>query len=264
VSTSRVVAALGAVLLIGVAVWRLRQGRRKRALLAASGALLLILLASGGTLGVPDGEKAVDRAADALDGWIYEFAIAMAFFESAIPPLTLVYPGEWALMLCGAIAGAGRAEIVPLLLIGWLVSAAGDSFTFMLGRRLGRPFLTRSGSRIGVTNERLEKVDGWFERFGPAAACIGRLLPLARPFGPFLAGSSHLPYRRFLPWNVLGCLLFSLVFVGLGYLFYDSYDELTQTAGQIGLLILILLVASVMLVRDLRRRRLQQPEEALP
>lgn len=258
----RIAAACGAVLLVGISIWRLRQGRRRRALLALAGAVLLVVFAGGGGIGLPDGERAVDRAADALDGWIYPFAIAMAFFETSIPPVTLVYPGEWGLMLCGAIAGAGRADIVPLLAIAWLFSVLGDSATFALGRRLGRPFLFRSGRRVGLTEERLERVDGWFDRYGPLAACFGRLLPLARPFGPFLAGASRLEYRRFLPWNVAGCLLFALVFVGLGYAFYNSYDRVAETAGQVGLLALVVVVAAVMLVRDLRRRTGQAEEAA--
>ena len=259
----RIAAACGAVVLVGVAIWRLRQGRRRRALLALSGAVLLVVFAGGGGIGLPDGERAVDRAADALDGWVYPFAIAMAFFETTIPPLTLLYPGEWGLMLCGAIAGAGRADVVPLLAIGWLVSAVGDSVTFALGRRLGRPFLLRSGRGLGLTDERLANVDRWFDRYGPLAACFGRLLPLARPFGPFLAGASRLEYRRFLPWNVVGCLLFALVFVGLGYAFYNSYDKVAETAGQVGLLALVVVVAVVMLVRDLRRRGTPAEETAL-
>jgi membrane protein DedA with SNARE-associated domain len=258
----RIAAACGAVLLLGVSIWRLRQGRRKRALLGLAGAVLLLVFAGGGGIGLPDGESAVDRAADALDGWIYPFAIAMAFFETSIPPVTLIYPGEWGLMLCGAIAGAGRADIVPLFAIAWLVSVVGDSVTFALGRRLGRPFLFRSGGRLGLTEERLERVDGWFDRYGPLAACFGRLLPLARPFGPFLAGASRLEYRRFLPWNVAGCLLFALVFVGLGYAFYNSYDRVAETAGQVGLLALVVVVAAVMLVRDLRRRAVRAEEAA--
>jgi undecaprenyl-diphosphatase len=250
----RIAAGCGAVLLVGVAIWRLRQGRRRRALLALTGAVLLLVFAGGGGVGLPDGESAVDRAADALEGWIYPFAIAMAFFETSIPPVTLIYPGEWGLMLCGAIAGAGRADLVPLLAIAWLFSVLGDSVTFALGRRLGRPFLTRSGRALGLTEDRLSRVDQWFDRYGPLAACFGRLLPLARPFGPFLAGASRLEYRRFLPWNVAGCLLFALVFVGLGYAFYNSYDRVAETAGQVGLLALVVIVALVMLIRDLRRR----------
>lgn len=253
-SPLRIVAACGAVALAGAAVWRIRQGRRRRAALAVAGAALLTLYAGGGSVWMPDGEGAVEAAADGLGGWLYPFAIAMAFFETTIPPVTLVFPGEWALMLCGAIAGAGRAEIVPLLGIAWVVSAVGDSVTFLLGRRLGRPFLTRSGARIGITDARLSKVDRWFERYGPAAACFGRLLPLARPFGPFLAGASRLGYRRFLPWNVLGCLLFAFAFCGSGYVFYASYEELARTAGSVGLLALVAVVAGALLIRDLRRR----------
>jgi membrane protein DedA with SNARE-associated domain len=262
-STMGVVALCGAAALLAASVWRLRQGRRRRALLAFSGAVLLIAFAASGGLGMPDGEGAVDSAADALDGWIYPFAVGMAFFETTIPPITLVYPGEWGLMLCGAIAGAGRADIVPLLAIGWLVSAVGDSITFLLGRRLGRPFLLRSGRRLGLTEARLTNVDRWFDRYGPLAACFGRLLPLVRPFGPFLAGASQLQYRRFLPWNVLGCLLFALVFVGLGYAFYSSYDQVAETAGRVGLLVLVAVVAAIMLVRDLRRRSARAEEAVL-
>ena len=249
--------------LVAVAIWRLRQGRTRRALLALSGAVLLVAFGTGGGIGLPDGERAVDSAAGTLDGWIYPFAIGMAFFETTIPPVTLVYPGEWGLMLCGAIAGAGRADIVPLLAIGWLVSVVGDSITFVLGRRLGRPFLRRSGRVLGLTEQRLGNVDRWFDRYGPLAACFGRLLPLARPFGPFLAGASKLEYHRFLPWNVVGCLLFSLVFVGLGYAFYNSYDEVAETAGRVGVLVLVAVVAVVMLVRDLQRRGAPAEEAAL-
>jgi membrane protein DedA with SNARE-associated domain len=263
VSAPALIALCGAALLVGVSVWRLRQGRHGRALLALTGALLLVLFAASGGIGMPDGEGAVESAADALEGWIYPFAVGMAFFETTIPPVTLIYPGEWGLMLCGAIAGAGSADLVPLLLIGWLVSAMGDSLTFLLGRRLGRRFLLRTGRGLGLTDERLGNVDRWFDRYGPLAACFGRLLPLARPFGPFLAGASKLEYRRFLPWNVLGCLLFSVVFVGLGYLFYNSYDQVAETVGRLGLLALVVLVAAVMLVRDLRRRGAPAKEPAL-
>ena len=141
----------------------------------------------------------------------------MAFLETTIPPVTLVFPGEWAVLFGGAMAGEGSIAIIPLLLVVWACSAAGDSVTFALGRRLGRPFLNRYGRRLGLTEARLDRLDTWLDRYGPPAVCFGRLLPLARPFGPLVAGASHFPYRRFLPWSVLGTLLFTLVFCGLGY-----------------------------------------------
>ena len=139
--------------------------------------------------------------------------------------------------------------IVPLMLLVWACSAAGDSVCFALGRRLGRPFLARYGTGLGLTESRLDKVDGWLDRYGPPAVCFGRLLPLARPFGPFVAGASHFPYRRFLPWSVLGTLLFTLVFCGLGYVFYNSYDEVAAKLGRGALAALVLIIVGVVILQ---------------
>ena len=194
------------------------------------------------------------EAGNALGDWTYPFAVGMAFFETTIPPVTLVYPGEWGLMLGGAIAGAGRAELVPLLAIGWLVSVLADSLTFLLGRRLGRPFLLRSGSGLGLTNERLAKVDGWFDRYGAMAVCFGRLLPLARPFGPFLAGASKLPIPPLPPLERarLPALLARIRWARVPVL--QLIRPARRDGRPRGHPVLVAVVASVLLVRDVRRR----------
>jgi membrane protein DedA with SNARE-associated domain len=255
VSAGQVVAGAGALALGGLATWRLRTGRRGRAALGFTGATFLVLVAADLGSAIPDGGDAVRDAGDALGAWTYPLIAAMAFLETSIPPITIVFPGEWAVLFGGAMAGEGTVAIVPLMLLVWVCSAAGDSFTFWLGRRLGRPFLHRYGRGLGLTEDRVAKVDRWLDRYGPPAVCFGRLLPLVRPFGPFVAGSSSFPYRRFLPWSVLGALLFTLVFCGLGYAFYSSYDEVAATLGRGALGLLVLIVASVVGVQLVRRRR---------
>ena len=261
-SPGRVAAAAGALTLVCLATYRLRSGRPGRAALGLAAATLLALFAADAGSALPDGENAVQDASDALGGWAYPFMAAMAFLETTIPPVTLVFPGEWVVMLGGAMAGEGELAIVPLITLVWACSAAGDSVLFALGRRLGRPFLLTRGSRIGVNERRLAKLDAWLDRYGAAAVCLGRLLPLARPFGPLVTGASHFPYRRFLPWSVLGTLLFSLLFCGLGYLFYRSYDEVAAAVSRsaFGLLALIAIGAGIYVV--IRRRR--TPAEVTP
>jgi membrane protein DedA with SNARE-associated domain len=183
----------------------------------------------------------------------------MAFLETAIPPVTLVFPGEWLVLLGGAMAGEGQIAIVPLILIVWACSVAGDSVTFALGRRLGRPFLVHRGRKLGLTHARLDRLDAWFDRYGSAGVCLGRLVPLARPFGPFLAGSSRFPYRRFLAWDVAGTLLFAIVFCGSGYVFYNSYEEVLAALSRGGLALVGVAVLAVGAVVLVRRRRAGRP-----
>jgi membrane protein DedA with SNARE-associated domain len=257
-SIARVVAAVASVVLLCLAVWRLKTGRRGRAALGAGAALVLALYAGGGGLALPEGDTAVEDAGDALGAWTYPFVGLMAFLETSIPPVTFVFPGEFAVLLGGAIAGEGRVEIVPLVALVWACSAAGDSVTWVLGRRLGRPFLVRHGPSFGLVERRLERLDRWFDRYGGPALSVGRLLPLARPLGPFIAGSSHFPYKRFLGWNLLGTLLFALAFCLLGYAFYSSYDELSSTVARVAFGVLVAIVATLLVARRLRGPRLKE------
>jgi len=255
VSGVQIGAGVGAVALTSLATWRLRTGRRGRAALGFLGAIVLGLVAADLGTSLPDGGNAVRDAGDSLGAWTYPLMGAVAFLETSIPPLTIVFPGEWVVLFGGAMAGDGSVAIVPLMLLVWACSAAGDSVTFALGRRLGQPFLERYGRGLGLTESRIGKVDAWLDRYGPPAVCFGRLLPLARPFGPFVAGASHFPYRRFLPWNVLGTFLFTLLFCGLGYAFYNSYDEVAAKLGRGAFGLLLLIVVAALAARAVRRRR---------
>jgi uncharacterized protein (TIGR03382 family) len=264
VSASGLVAAVTAVGFLVLAILRVRQGRPRRAALGLTLSLLLAAYASGALPDLPNGRHAVEDAGDALGAWTYPFAAAMAFLETSIPPITLVFPGEWALLFCGVLAGEGQIDIVPLVLIAFVFSALGDSATFLLGRRFGRRFLLRYGAPIGLNEARLGKVDGFFDRYGSATVALGRLLPLARPFGPFVAGASHFPYRRFLVWNVLGCALFAVVFCGAGYAFYRSYDDVVRAVGGIGAAVLAAVVAAAVGYWLFRRRRTRGAPPARP
>jgi membrane protein DedA with SNARE-associated domain len=241
--------------MLGLASWRLRTGRPARAALGLLVAAVLAMIAADQMVALPDGEEAVSEFGSTFGAWTYPFMAVMAFLETAIPPVTLVFPGEFAVLLGGALAGEGEIELVPLIAIVWACSAAGDSVTFALGRRLGRPFLLRHGRPLGMNQERLERVDRWLDRWGSPAVCVGRLLPLARPFGPFVAGASRFRYRRFLAWNLLGTLLFALVFCGVGYVFYRSYDEVVVALRRGGFALLLLIAAGALAVWAVRRRR---------
>lgn len=200
--------------------------------------------------------EALEDAADSLGLWLYPFIAGVSFLESFPPPFCAIWPGEFAVILSGAIAARdGEVDLIPLIAIVWVTSAAADSASFALGRRYGRGVLERHGPRFRVTPERLDRLDGWFDRWGTLIVAFGRLLPVARPLGPFVAGTSSLPYHRFVRWNLLGVTLFSVGFPLLGYLFYESYDTLVVVIGRTGLIVLAALVIAGLVVARARRRR---------
>lgn len=206
---------------------------------------------------LPDPLQLVEDSADSLGGWLYALIAGIALLESFPPPFCAAWPGEFAVIGAGAVAAEDDAaiDILPLIAIVWVASALADSAGFALGRRYGRGLLERHGPRFRVTPDRIARLDGWFERWGTAMVAFGRLLPVARPLGPFVAGTSSLAYRRFLPWNLLGVTLFSVGFSLLGYAFAESRDEIVEAVGRYGLAIVAVLAAVAVAIALRRRRR---------
>jgi membrane protein DedA with SNARE-associated domain len=257
-STGQVVAAVAAVLLLAGAVWRRRRLGLERTALAIAGAAALAVYASGLLSNLPDVEKLIEDVATTLGSWTYLLVGALAFLETGAF-VGLVAPGEFTVILGGVIAGQGEVELIPLLSLVWACCVLGDSTSFLIGRKLGRAFLLKHGPRVKITHERLEQVESYFERHGGKTILIGRFVGLVRALAPFIAGSSGMRYRRFIPYSILGTGLWAATFTLLGYFFYRSFTEVADIAGRATFAFGVFVVSVVGIV--LVYRRLRDPEE---
>ncbi len=180
-------------------------------------------LSTAGVIELPDLEAALTDLSDTLGAWTYAMVGALAFLETGAF-VGLVAPGETAVVLGGVVAAQGEVNFVAMLLLVWVAAAAGDLASFVLGRRLGRRFLVSRGPRFGVTAPRLARVEGFFDRHGPKAILVGRFVGIVRAVAPFLAGSSGMRLRAFLPWSILGTAAWATTFTLVGYVFHRSFS----------------------------------------
>jgi len=155
----------------------------------------------------------------------------MAYLETGAF-VGLVAPGETVVLAGGVVAGQGEIQLLPLIGVVWVCAVLGDTTSFYIGRRLGRRFLEKHGPRVKITRERLEQVEGYFERHGGKTILIGRFIGLVRALAPFIAGSSGLPYRRFIPYSIVGTGIWATTFCVIGYLFWRSFDQVAHLVGQ--------------------------------
>ena len=190
--------------------------------LVATGAALI----GFGVVGLPNIEQLIEDLGARLGKWTYLFVGIMAFLETGAF-VGLVAPGETTVIVGGLVAGQGQISLYVLIAIVWTAAVLGDLTSYTLGRRLGRGFLIRHGSRVNITEERLEQVEGFFARHGGATIVIGRFIGLVRALAPFVAGASRMPVQRFLPYDVLGAGAWAVTFCVLGYVFWRSFDRLT-------------------------------------
>ncbi|MEX1218998.1 MAG: bifunctional DedA family/phosphatase PAP2 family protein [Solirubrobacterales bacterium] len=232
---------------------RLPESRRGRlialAALAAAGVTVFLLYRR--FFPEFDLQQLLDDFANLLGNWTYLIVGALAFLETGAF-VGLLVPGETVVTLGGAVAGLGVINLYLLIAIAWSMAFLGDSFSFMLGRKLGRNFVLDHGPRVRVTRERFEQVEGYFEKHGGKTVLIGRFVGLVRALAPFVAGTSGMSYRGFAPYSILGSGLQVTSNIILGYVFARSIESAAEYSGVAALILGILIVVTVTVVVGFR------------
>ena len=182
-------------------------------------------------LGSLDLQGLLEDIANTLGAWTYLLVGVFAFAETGAF-VGLVVPGETVMLIGGAVAGQGAIDIYLLIAIAWFAAWLGDTTSFFVGRRLGRGFVLKHGSRVGISHERFERVEDYFSRHGGKTIFIGRWISLVRALAPFIAGSSGMNYRAFVPYSILGTGLWASLHILIGYFVSRSVETAAEYAGK--------------------------------
>jgi membrane protein DedA with SNARE-associated domain len=189
-----------------------------------------------------------------LDHWGYWAVGGLIFVEDFGVPS----PGETILIAAALHAGAGRLNIVAVAAIGIAAAILGDNVGYLIGRTGGHALVQRYGKYIFLPPERYAKAEKWFTRHGGKVVTIARFVEGLRQANGIIAGTTEMPWRRFLAFNALGAVLWVGLWAGVGYAAGNHiiaiYTQLNRYQSYLLAALGVLLVALVVRV-VLRRRR---------
>lgn len=150
--------------------------------------------------------------------WAYGPLVLIIFCETGLV-FTPFLPGDSLLFAAGVFcADGGGLNIWAALILFSSAAILGNTSNYWIGRGFGHVIID-SGRVKSLTPERIEKVHGFFERWGALAIVITRFFPIIRTFAPFLAGTSHMSFIKFTIFNAIGGILWVSIFTLLGYFF---------------------------------------------
>lgn len=185
--------------------------------------------------------------------WIVRYGYAGlaigVFLESAGVPV----PGETALLAAAFSAAHGALALPWVIAVAATASVLGDNLGFALGRRLGRGWVERHGHRLWLTPERFAHVDRFFLRYGPAAVALARFVTGVRVVAAFAAGTSRMSWAVFLPFNVLGALVWATLVSLAGYAVGRGFAGAGAWLGRTGLVLAAVVPAALLSAWLLRR-----------
>lgn len=166
------------------------------------------------------------------DGGLWGVALLM-FLENVFPPT----PSEVIMPLAGYAAAQGQIDLWGAVAAGSLGSLAGTSVWYALGRWVGTPRLKRWTARHGrwltLTPAEVDRASDWFERRGPWAVFLGRLVPAVRTLISVPAGMARMPPGRFLLFTGLGTAIWTALLALAGYLLGSRYEAVSDWMGPV-------------------------------
>ncbi len=195
---------------------------------------------------------------DLLGGLLGASIPAALFVTVLLEALGLPLPGESALIAASAAAGAGATRLPFVFLAAWAGAVIGDNIGYFIGRRFGPALVARFGSRIGLTPARYLRVEDAARKYGALMVVGARFVVILRQFNGVVAGSTQMPWYRFVIANVLGAAIWAGVWTVLG-------DRVAQWLSHrpnpmhVVPTIAIVVVATLIAIRVYRARHPRRP-----
>jgi membrane protein DedA with SNARE-associated domain len=185
-------------------------------------------------------------------GYLAVFVLMLA--ESACIPV----PSEVIMMFGGALAAGAVAGAHPSLAgvfaAGVLGNVAGSYIAWGVGKYAGQAAIRRWGRRVGIREHEIDKAMAWFERHGPVAVLVGRVIPVIRTFISLPAGFAEMPAGTFGLYTALGAIPWTAALAIGGYALGANWEHVANDFHGPTYAIAGLLVVAVVVIIVRRRR----------
>lgn len=150
--------------------------------------------------------------------WVYAILFLIIFCETGLV-VTPFLPGDSLLFAAGAITAmpGSELEVVTLGILLIIAAIIGDTVNYHIGKVIGTRVFTRDYRFI--KREHLRRTRLFYEKHGGKTIIYARFIPIIRTFAPFVAGIGEMSYKKFISFNIIGAIVWVVLFLGAGYLF---------------------------------------------
>ena len=187
--------------------------------------------------------------ADVPDDVAYLLCFLFIWFDAVIP----IFPGETTLSAASTMAADGELQLGYVMLAGALGAIVGDSSLFWIARTSRARVQDKLDAALG--NPKVAIVWESLERSPGLLIVVGRFVPGMRFAVDASMGLSTYPYRRFLPWSIIGGTLWSVYTCALAYRVATTLSGYPLASMIISGLITTAAIVGVFFIDRHRRKR---------
>jgi membrane protein DedA with SNARE-associated domain len=155
--------------------------------------------------------------------YLERYGLVAVFVGVTIESFGIPAPGQSLIIASGLLAARGDMSLLALPL-AWAAAILGDNIGWAIGHYGGRRLVLHHGRRFGLRQRHLEHVEHFFDRYGAGIIMFARFFEVLRQLNGVVAGTSGMPWWRFLVYNAIGATLWVLLW-GVGAYFLGRHLE---------------------------------------
>ena len=191
----------------------------------------------------------IDFIVSSVSSWGYAGIFVMMFLESSFFP----FPSEVAMIPAGYLAHKGEMSLVLAFISGTLGSLLGAIFNYYLCYFFGREIVLKYGKFVGITHEKMDKFEAFFNKHGEISTFNSRLIPGIRQYISLPAGLAKMNIFRFCLFTTLGAGIWCAILLVVGYFLGSNPDKQTLLAITIALLAVVAIISVIYIVKQRKR-----------
>ena len=170
-------------------------------------------------------------------------------------PIT-IFEGPIITVIGGFLASQGILNFYAVYAVCVSGDIVGDLLYYALGRWGSQSFLMKWLKYLGVTPERIKKLENHFEKHSGKTLLLGKISHGAGSLILIAAGVSKMPVGRFIWFNFIGTLPKTLAFLLIGYYFGEAYKRISQHIDytalltfSIAVIIIVIYVITIQIIK---------------
>jgi membrane protein DedA with SNARE-associated domain len=183
------------------------------------------------------------------------------FFLTLLDSAGFPFPSEIILPFAGYLVFQGTLQYWPVVLCSTVAALLGSSADYYVGRKLGSSLIAGKVRLPYISAGQLQRVQAWFDKHGPVAVALLRLVPAARVLISFPAGACKMKPVTFQFYTLLGCLTWDVALVYLGWWLGSSWGMVTSYFTDFSLFICLAMIVFAFWI--LSRRTNSWPKASL-
>ncbi|MDO7907474.1 VTT domain-containing protein [Paenibacillus sp. JX-17] len=163
---------------------------------------------------------------------LHQYGYIIIFIALALEMLALPLPGEMLMSYTGLFVYQGQLSWSLSIAAAGAGLIAGVTSSYWIGLRLGKPFVSKYGSRVHLGEEQLARMSVWFEKYGDKLLFFSFFIPGVRHVTGYFCGVTRMPFRRYAAYAYSGGVFWVGLFISLGTILGPKWEAYHGTVNR--------------------------------